>query len=76
MKRLHVIILAAIVSAAACKSGGKSSKVEVSGSDKNTAVAVEAVKEEMPSFTFETVAGTIDFQDMDPKIDPRKDFYS
>jgi hypothetical protein len=58
-----------------CKTGTKNSTSTVQGKDLVKETVAE-VKEEIPSFTFESVPGTIDFPDMDPKIDPRKDFYS
>lgn len=68
------LFLTAIVFLFSCKTKKSSNDAQVSGNDKsqNTATVTEAVQ---PLFTFTAVPGTIDFQDMDPSVDPKADFY-
>lgn len=61
-----------------CKTGkkDKSDTVSTETTATTTTVATTEVKEEEPKFTYEANARSVDFEFMDPSIDPRKDFYN
>lgn len=67
------LVTASAVLAVACHPKSSTQSNEVAGKDINTySTPVQPVS----NFSFTPVPGTVDFQDMDPTIDPKTDFYS
>ncbi len=76
---LPVLISISLLTLQQCKTGkSEGSKPKIDSGAGTTAVVTtiaDTTKEE-PKFTFDPVAKSVDFEYMDPSVDPKKDFYN
>lgn len=80
MKRnqLHFLVLIVAFTASQCKSGkSDSSKPEITTNTNNVVKPdVVATVNVEPEYSYNSVKESVDFQFMDPKVDPKVDFYN
>lgn len=81
MKRTHLpyFILLAALTATQCKTGKKDNTEKVTATTTATAsttTTTEAPADDEPRYTYDPVAKSVDFEFMDPSVDPKTDFYN